>query len=79
MEAAFSVLSFGSVGMILTPGGLGAYTGLVEKIISLYGIEKAFSVAISWIIWLVPTAIIVLGGLVSLLFLPLSNKKTTTS
>jgi hypothetical protein len=74
-EAGLSVLSFGSVGMIATPGGLGAYTGLVEKIISLYDIEKAICVAISWVIWLVPTGIIVLGGAASFLLLPFFNRK----
>ena len=74
VNATFSVLSFGSVGMIVTPGGLGAYTGLVEKIVSLYGIEKAISVAISWIIWLVPTIIIILGGGISLILLPFYNR-----
>jgi hypothetical protein len=74
-EAGLSVLSFGSVGMIATPGGLGAYTGLVEKIISLYGIEKAICVAISWVIWLVPTGIIILGGAISFLLLPFFNRK----
>ena len=76
LNASLSVLSFGSVGMILTPGGLGAYTGLVEQIVGLYGIEKAISIAISWIIWLVPTGIIVLGGGLSLLLLPLFNRNT---
>lgn len=74
-DAGLSVLSFGSVGMIVTPGGLGAYTGLVEKIISLYGIEKAICVAISWVIWLVPTGIIILGGASSFLLLPFFNRK----
>ena len=76
VNAGFSVLSFGSVGMIVTPGGLGAYTGLVEKIVSLYGVEKAFAVAISWIIWLVPTLIIIIGGGISMILLPFYNQKT---
>lgn len=76
INAGFSVLSFGSVGMIVTPGGLGAYTGLVEKIVSLYGVEKAFAVAISWIIWLVPTLIIIIGGGISMILLPFYNQKT---
>lgn len=75
-KTAFSVLSFGSVGMILTPGGIGAYTLLVQEIISLYGIENAFSVAISWIIWLVPTLIILIGGTASLILLPIYNRNT---
>jgi hypothetical protein len=74
-ETGLSVLSFGSVGMIVTPGGIGAYTLLVEEIVSLYGIEKAISVAISWVIWLVPTLIIVLGGVISFILLPIYNRK----
>jgi uncharacterized protein (TIRG00374 family) len=77
INAGFSVLSFGSVGMIVTPGGLGAYTGLVEKIVSLYGVEKAFAVAISWIIWLVPTLIIIIGGGISMMLLPFFNQNKT--
>lgn len=73
-KTGFSVLSFGSVGMIVTPGGLGAYTLLVEEIVSLYGIEKAISLAISWIIWLVPTIIIISGGAISLFLLPIYNR-----
>lgn len=73
-KTGFSVLSFGSVGMIVTPGGIGAYTLLVEEIVSLYGIEKAISVAISWIIWLVPTLIILIGGTLSLIMIPIYNK-----
>lgn len=73
-KTGLSVLSFGSVGMIVTPGGLGAYTALVQEIVGLYGIDKAISVAISWIIWLVPTLIIILGGVLSFIFLPFVNK-----
>jgi cytochrome c-type biogenesis protein CcmH/NrfF len=74
-KTGLSVLSFGSLGMIATPGGMGAYTLLVDEIVSLYGIEKVMSLAISWIIWLVPTIIILLGGSVSLLLLPFLNNR----
>ena len=74
-KTGLSVLSFGSIGMIATPGGMGAYTLLVNEIVSLYGIEKAMSLAISWIIWLVPSLIILLGGSISLLLIPIVNNK----
>ena len=77
IKTGLSVLSFGSIGMIATPGGMGAYTLLVDEIVSLYGIEKAMSLAISWIIWLVPTFIILLGGSISLLLIPILNNKKT--
>lgn len=75
-KTSLSVLSFGSVGMIATPGGMGAYTLLVEEIVRLYGIDQVISLAISWIIWLVPTIIILFGGLFSLIFLPILNSKS---
>ncbi len=75
INTSLSVLSFGSIGMIVTPGGIGAYTLLVDEIVRLYGIEKAFSLAISWIIWLVPTLIIFIGGLISLFIIPIYNRK----
>lgn len=75
INTSFSVLSFGSIGMIATPGGIGAYTLVVDEIVRLYGIEKAFSLAISWIIWLVPTLIILIGGLISLFIIPIYNRK----
>ncbi len=74
-KTGLSVLSFGSLGMIATPGGMGAYTLLVDEIVSLYGIEKVMSLAISWIIWLVPTIIILLGGSASLLLIPFLNNR----
>lgn len=74
IKASFSVLSFGSVGMIATPGGIGAYILIVNEIVQLYGIDKIYSNAISWIIWLVPTAILIVGGALSLILLPLYNK-----
>ena len=74
-KTGLSVLSFGSIGMIATPGGMGAYTLLVDEIVSMYGIGKAMSLAISWIIWLVPTLIILFGGSISLLLIPILNNK----
>ena len=76
LKAGFSVLSFGSVGMIVTPGGIGMYTKIVQEIVELYSIKYSISVAISWIIWLVPTFIIIVAGLISMVLLPLLNKKT---
>jgi glycosyltransferase 2 family protein len=75
IKPSFSVLSFGSVGMIVTPGGIGAYILIVNEIVQLYGIDEIHSNAVSWIVWLVPTAILVAGGAISLLLLPLYNKE----
>ncbi len=65
IPVAFSILSAGSVGMIASPGGIGAYAYLIQKTMELYGIEEAVSIAFGWLLWLVQTAVIVVGGLAS--------------
>ncbi len=65
MPVAFSILSAGSVGMIASPGGIGAYAYLIQKTMELYGIEEAASIAFGWLLWLVQTAVITVGGLAS--------------
>lgn len=74
IKTGFSVLSFGSIGIIATPGGLGAYPLIVGEIVQLYGVDETFSFAISWIIWLIPTLIVILGGATSLIILPIYNR-----
>jgi glycosyltransferase 2 family protein len=65
-----TTLAVGSVGMVLTPGGIGAYPLLVSKLMGLYGLdEETIGNALGWLLWSVQTLIIVAGGLVfSILF-----------
>jgi uncharacterized membrane protein YbhN (UPF0104 family) len=73
--AALSVLVFGSLGMIVTPGGLGAYPQAIQMVLAmLYGVKSSFGLAFGWISWLAQTLIIILFGLISFLILPLYNK-----
>ena len=73
---ALSVLVFGSLGMIATPGGIGAYPIAVQKLlVNLYGINKNFALAFGWVSWSAQTAIILVLGLLSLLLLPIYNVK----
>ncbi len=65
LPVAFSILSAGSVGMIASPGGIGAYAYLIQQTMELYGIEEAASIAFGWLLWLVQTAVITVGGLAS--------------
>jgi glycosyltransferase 2 family protein len=71
---AFTVLSAGSVGMIATPGGIGAYAYLLQKSMQLYGLNAGISLAFGWLLWLFQTAVILLGGLFSFVALPYFNK-----
>ncbi|HTM67061.1 MAG TPA: lysylphosphatidylglycerol synthase transmembrane domain-containing protein [Flavipsychrobacter sp.] len=73
---ALSVLVFGSLGMIATPGGIGAYPIAVQKLlVNLYGVNKNFALAFGWVSWSAQTAIILVLGLLSLLLLPIYNVK----
>jgi uncharacterized membrane protein YbhN (UPF0104 family) len=65
LPVAFSILSAGSVGMIASPGGIGAYAYLIQKTMELYGVAEAVAIAFGWLLWLVQTAVIVVGGLFS--------------
>lgn len=73
---ALSVLVFGSVGMIATPGGIGAYPIAVQGVLtSLYDVNKNFALAYGWISWLAQTLTILVLGILSLVLLPLYNSK----
>lgn len=73
--AGLSVLGFGSIGMIATQGGIGAYQLIVQKILLLYGISEAYGYAFGWLSWLAQTGLILLLGLISLVALPFLKRK----
>lgn len=75
VREAFTVLSAGSIGMIASPGGIGAYAYLIEKTMMLYGLSQPVAIAFGWILWLATTAVIVIGGLISFVAIPYFNKK----
>ena len=75
LREALSILSFGSVGMIVTQGGLGAYQYAVQETLFLYNIDKVIGFTYGWVLWIAQTAVILLGGLFSLMVLPIYNRK----
>ncbi|WP_344976974.1 lysylphosphatidylglycerol synthase transmembrane domain-containing protein [Compostibacter hankyongensis] len=70
LPVALAVLGFGSIGMVLTQGGIGAYQLLVAKTLTLYGIAEGVGYAFGWISWLAQTLLIVVLGLGCLSILP---------
>ena len=74
VREAFTVLSAGSIGMIASPGGIGAYAFMIEKTMQLYGLSEPIAVAFGWILWLATTAVIVIGGIISFVAIPYYNK-----
>lgn len=74
--AALVVLVYGSVGMIVTPGGIGLYPFLVAQILVVaYGIHEVPAQAFGWIAWVVQTGLIIVLGVISLLSIHPYNKK----
>lgn len=73
---ALSVLAMGSIGMIVSPGGIGAYALLVEKTVSFYNIPaQPDGQALGWLLWFGQTLSFVLFGVASFILLPRINKK----
>ncbi len=73
--AGLVVLVFGSVGMIATPGGLGAYPALVALILSQYHISPGDGQALGWVSWSAQAAILLVLGIIALIILPIYNRK----
>jgi len=73
---ALTVLAMGSVGMILSPGGIGAYAFLVQETVALYNIPKEpYGQALGWLLWFGQFLSFVFFGVMSFILLPRINKK----
>ena len=74
LKEAFTILSAGSIGMIASPGGIGAYAYLVEKTMQLYGLNYSIALAFGWLLWLAQTTVLIIGGIASFIALPFVNR-----
>ncbi|MGN7723901.1 lysylphosphatidylglycerol synthase transmembrane domain-containing protein [Chitinophaga sp. 22620] len=74
VKAGLSILAFGSIGMIVTQGGIGAYQIIVQNTLVLYGIQITIGYAFGWIIWVAQTLLVIVLGLLSLLGFSVYNK-----
>jgi uncharacterized protein (TIRG00374 family) len=68
---AFSVLSLATLAIIVAPGGLGAFPLAVQEVLLIYNVDN---ISFGWMIWGVPTAVIIIGGLISFGLLIRKNK-----
>ena len=75
VSAGLACLVFGTIGMIVTPGGLGLYPVIVATTLSLYGVAETIGFALGWLIWTSQNVVIVVGGLASLILMPIFNRK----
>jgi glycosyltransferase 2 family protein len=77
MRESLSVLSMGSIGMIATPGGIGAYPLLVQETMVLYGLTENMGKAFGWLLWLMQFFMVIIFGSLSMVLLPVINRKKT--
>lgn len=75
LKPSLSALATGSIAMILTPNGIGAYPIFVQQTMELYGLRYSIGIAFGWLMWTVQTFQILISGLVALTLLPILNKK----
>jgi len=75
LGAGLSALVLGSIGIMITPGGIGLYPAIIQETLLLYGIGRATGLALGWLAWVAQTAMILLVGGISLILL--SFNKTT--
>jgi uncharacterized protein (TIRG00374 family) len=75
IKPSFTILSFGSLAMIVTQGGIGAYQLAVQKTLVLYDVSEVAGLAYGWLLWLVQTVMVLGVGLICLILLPIYNRK----
>lgn len=68
---ACSVLSLATLGMIVSPGGIGAFPLAVQEVLLIYHVDN---ISFGWMVWSLSTLIILIGGLISLGLLVYKNE-----
>ena len=73
--AGLSALVLGSVGIMVTPGGIGLYPAIIQETMLLYGIVRTTGLALGWISWTAQTSMILVIGGISLILLSFNKQK----
>ena len=74
-STAISCLAYASIGMIITPGGIGAYAFFMAKVLELNGIEYTLGLANGTLQWFSQMIIVIVLGGLALIMLPFINKQ----
>lgn len=75
LEVALAILVLGTVGIMITPGGIGLYPVLVGETARIYSVVYTTGLAFGWVIWSAQAIMIIGAGSLSLLFLALNLRK----
>lgn len=74
-NAALASLSFGTISYMVIQGGIGVYPIIISETLSLYSVDKAIGFGFGWLLWSLQSIEIIIGGLISLIILPIKNSK----
>lgn len=74
-DASLVALVFGTFGMILVQGGIGAYPVMVSQALVLYGVTSSIGFAFGWLAWVSQTLIYLVVGFLALIFIPVINQR----
>jgi uncharacterized protein (TIRG00374 family) len=75
LKPALAVLLLGTLGVAISPGGIGLYQIIATEVLVFYGVTNGVQTSFPWIVWGAQfIAIIIIGGLCFLL-LPLFNRE----
>ncbi len=75
VSAVFAGFVLGSFAVVLVPGGIGAFPVAIMQGLIIYGVAGETGFALGWIIWFSQTLMIVLFGGLSMIYMPIYNKK----
>jgi glycosyltransferase 2 family protein len=79
LSGGLAALVVGTIGIILTPNGIGAYPLLIAQLLGLYGLDPdTTGNASGWLMWAAQTAIILIGGMICFGLLSRFNKRRKT-
>jgi hypothetical protein len=72
--SGLSVLTLGTIAMMVTPGGIGLYPIIVQGVLTLYTISESIGYAMGWVIWTSQNITIVVVGVLSWFLLYFFNE-----
>ena len=78
LRAAFVVYIFGSVGMMISQGGLGAYPVLVWQALAIYGISEVCGLSCGWLIWSAQQAVVIAVGMIYMIYFSLKKRRVVS-
>jgi uncharacterized protein (TIRG00374 family) len=74
-DAGLAAMAFATIGIIVVPGGIGAYPAIVAGTLMIYGVDKSVGYALGWLAWGAQQAAVILAGILSIICLPYYNRK----